>query len=221
MAKGPWEERVGRLLIPKGTNEYAPDFLWSHKCPDMIHGGQPKVDFHACDRTGVWWSIEVKQIPEARKSFNIDSRDFISAGQIECLTAVAQASASVVLLAVGRGNRLYIFDWRRLQCQYRERTKANFPKPGLFQLAEALTHLTFTRWASWEETPFRHGVLTLLEVERKSRRSATRMTKRSPSNSSPKPGESASTLKPTASILTNRTRTSKITGTSTVTRKPK
>lgn len=107
MSKGPWESRVGMLLDP----ERHPQFVYSYKPPDSMHGGQPKIDWFACDKLGSFWLIEVKELPETRQSINLMTE--VTAGQREGLTAVACSEYGNPLLAVGRGIHLYVFDWRQ------------------------------------------------------------------------------------------------------------
>jgi hypothetical protein len=107
MPKSAWEARVGMLLSP-------PDFPYSFKPYDSgMYGGQPRLDWLACDLTGVFWAIEAKMLPANRKTFRLDT--LVSAGQAQALDAVATCVCSVALLAVGRGTELYFYDWRKIQ----------------------------------------------------------------------------------------------------------
>jgi hypothetical protein len=101
-----WEPRVGKLLHP----EYFP---WSFKPADSSkYGGQPRIDYLACDLYGRFWMVEVKQLREDRKSINIEID--VTIGQRNALDAVSEVGA-VALLAVGCGSRLYIFTWERIR----------------------------------------------------------------------------------------------------------
>lgn len=106
--KSPWEKRVGMLLDPEQHNE----FLYSYKPVDSQHGGQPKLDWFACDLLGRFWLIEVKWLPDNRRSINLMTE--VSAGQREALTAVALSETGISLLAVGQRDSLRIFDWREV-----------------------------------------------------------------------------------------------------------
>ena len=105
--KSPWEERVGMLLDPAKNVS----FVWSFKPVDsMAYGGQPRIDWIACDLLGWHWLIEVKKLADFRKTFNL--LNDISPGQRQTLDAVAESLYGVSLLAIGHGTTLYIFDWR-------------------------------------------------------------------------------------------------------------
>jgi hypothetical protein len=109
--KGQWEARVGKLLVE-------PDFVWSFKPPDSpLYGGQPRVDWLACDRWGKFWMIEVKQASADRKSISI--KNDVSAGQIRALNAIANGNG-VALLAIGQGPALYIHSWRVAWLRYQQ-----------------------------------------------------------------------------------------------------
>jgi hypothetical protein len=109
MPKTAWEARVGMLLDPARGK----DFVWSYKPADSaMYGGQPRVDWLACDRNGRMWMIEVKSSPADRKSITLERE--VSPGQIAALDAVATSSTGVALLAVGHEKTLYIFDWRKI-----------------------------------------------------------------------------------------------------------
>lgn len=150
MSKGPWESRVGMLL--KQTEH----FNRAIKVPDSaLYGGQPRIDWIACDKAGRHWEVEVKQLPEDRQSINL--RTEVSAGQREALTQVSRTTVGVALLAVGRGDTLYIFDWGRVLWQWRKHNDQNreHPEqmtalPSLLPLASAPLALKWTGQKAWE-----------------------------------------------------------------------
>lgn len=110
MTKSAWESRVGSLLDPSAHSE----FVYSYKPYDSaLYGGQPRIDWLACDRVGRFWIIEVKKLPDGRKSF--DPKKLCSPGQIQALDAVAGSGVGVPLLAIGVDDLLYFFDWRKIQ----------------------------------------------------------------------------------------------------------
>ena len=109
MSKGPWEERVGMLLHPDRHSE----FVYSYKPPDSMHGGQPKIDWHACDKAGRYWLIEVKQLPDGQQSFKIDTQ--VTPGQRQALDALINSQSGVAMLAVGCGSFLYFYNWRHVR----------------------------------------------------------------------------------------------------------
>lgn len=107
MPKSPWEARVGMLLDPARNTA----FVWSFKPYDSgAYGGQPRIDYIACDILGRHWLIEVKNMPVTRKTFGLLTD--ISPGQRAALDAVCESLYGVALLAIGRDKTLYIFDWR-------------------------------------------------------------------------------------------------------------
>jgi hypothetical protein len=130
-----WEPRVGKLLHP----EYFP---WSFKPADSSrYGGQPRIDYLACDLYGCFWMIEVKQLGPDRKSINIEND--VSIGQRNALDAVSEVGA-VALLAVGCGSRLYIFTWERIRWL---QSQGHWPRV-LLNDASAIFHWTGpTDWA--------------------------------------------------------------------------
>lgn len=106
MVMKTWEPRVGKLL----NDLY---FVWSYKAPDSPrYGGQPRVDYIACDIYGTFWMVEVKQLAVDRKSINIQRE--LTAGQQSALEAIHDVCGSA-LLAVGRGDTLYVFTWGRVK----------------------------------------------------------------------------------------------------------
>lgn len=136
--KGQWESRVGMLL----NSEKHPEFVYSFKPVDSgMYGGQPRLDWLACDYMGRFWMIEVKQLGERDKRLNI--RTEVSPGQKDGLSAVADSQAGVSLLAVGHGANLYLFDWRdiRWRCEPGEQP--------LLPMEDAFLTLTWTGPKSW------------------------------------------------------------------------
>lgn len=109
MPKTEWERRVGMLLDPEKHD----DFVWSYKPHDSaLYGGQPRLDWLACDRVGRFWVIEVKTAGKGRKSITLERE--LSPGQITALDAVAASKFGVALLAVGHETTLHVFDWRKI-----------------------------------------------------------------------------------------------------------
>lgn len=104
MSKGPWEGRVGKLLGGK-------DFAYYYKPVDGEHAGPVKIDWLACDRYGYFWMIEVKQIDKNAQRFPLS---IVTPLQRMALLDAARANHSVVLLAVGRGKDLLLYDWRKV-----------------------------------------------------------------------------------------------------------
>lgn len=101
-----WEPRVGKLFHP----DYFP---WTYKAPDSPRfGGQPRIDYLACDVYGRFWMVEVKQLQPDRKSINIEND--VPIGQRNALDAVSDVGA-VAALAVGCGSTLYVFLWERVR----------------------------------------------------------------------------------------------------------
>ena len=102
--KGPWEKRVGLLLRNKSQ------FTWAYSAPDTgLYGGQTRIDWIACDAVGCFWMIEVKQLPESRKTFTVEKE--VSPGQRIALTSVTESSHGTAILAIGIGKELYLYDW--------------------------------------------------------------------------------------------------------------
>jgi len=174
MSKGPWEERVGSLL--KG-----PGFAWAYKPVDSpLHGGAVRIDWLACDRLGMFWMVEVKSVPLSARSFNLENPKFISALQIEALDAVGQASASEVHLAVGQGQRLYIFDWRRLRWLHKQQSGRS---KGLIPLLNADATLEYTTRKAWKEIPLGQVVQSFLRTTPDTPTGSTPATETKPSGS--------------------------------------
>lgn len=134
--KSPWEKRVGDLLSP-------PDFVWSYKPPDsQFYGGQPRVDWLACDSTGLFWMIEVKWLAESRASINLMTE--VSPGQRDALNAV-DSGQGIALLAIGRGSYLFVHSWSLVWSLYQSRLTAGTPFPERLRLSDpSLMHLC--RW---------------------------------------------------------------------------
>jgi hypothetical protein len=108
MTKSNWESRVGMLLDPTKHGE----FVYSYKPVDGPHGGQPKIDWFACDVMGRFWLIEVKWLPESRRSINLMKE--VTAGQRQGLSAVGLSEAGIALLAIGQGKTLRIYSYREV-----------------------------------------------------------------------------------------------------------
>jgi hypothetical protein len=108
--KSPWEARVGKLLDPA----LHPEIVYSFKPYDSsMYGGQPRLDWLACDRTGRFIGVEVKHLDARRKSINLEKD--LTAGQINALNAISRSAVGIALLAVGREKTLYLFDWHKIQ----------------------------------------------------------------------------------------------------------
>jgi hypothetical protein len=138
MAKGQWESRVGMLL----NSEKHPEFVYSFKPVDSgMYGGQPRIDWLACDFMGRFWMIEVKQLDERSKRLNL--RTEVSPGQKDGLNGVADSQAGVSLLAVGHGANLYLFDWRDI------RWRSDPDELPLLLMTDAFLILTWTGPKSW------------------------------------------------------------------------
>jgi len=151
MPKSPWEKRVGMLLDP----EKHPEFLYSYKPPDTMHGGQPKLDWFACDTLGRFWLIEVKWLPETRVSINL--RTEVTAGQTDALNQVAFSETGVPLLAVGRGDRLWVYDWREVISWQLQQSTENLSR--LLPLGAATFQLRWFGPKAWD-----HSLYSLVGV---------------------------------------------------------
>jgi hypothetical protein len=136
--KTEWEKRIGMLLDARKQA----DFVYSYKPIDGMHGGQPKVDWFACDRNGWMWMIEVKSLPENRQSINLMGE--VTAGQRQALDAVAASHNGVALLVVGQGNALHFFDWRDIGWLAHER-----PGSPLLPLDPSFLTLIWTGPKGW------------------------------------------------------------------------
>ena len=104
-----WEARVRILLEGR-------EILWHYKAPDSQgYGGKPRIDFVACDILGRFLGIEVKSLPDTRKSFTIDKE--VPAVQRDILTRIGSSANGCAILAVGSGTDvLYLYNWRKI-CQ--------------------------------------------------------------------------------------------------------
>jgi hypothetical protein len=159
--KSPWESRVGKLLDPETYDE----FLYSYKPVDGLHGGQPKIDWFACDKTGRFWLIEVKWLAENRRSINLETD--VTAGQREGLTAVASSEQGVALLAVGQGTTLSIFDWREVISW----STRNYPNPLLPIGGDLRTiRLRWTGPKTWNHPLYEYVIEWLINPTEQSRR---------------------------------------------------
>lgn len=190
--KGPWEARVGKLLVP-------PDFAWSFKPPDsQFYGGQPRIDWLACDYQGRFWMVEVKQVGTDRQTINLLSD--VSATQAQALNAVANGYGMTVL-AVGKGDTLYIHSWRMAWLQYQKGLEEGVTKPELLKLTgPSLRHqYEWTGPKAWKNHELYYQFIQLGVV----RDPIQRMT-RSPSERLLGTASLASTWRPEDSTLTQQ-----------------
>lgn len=140
MVKSAWESRVGMLLDP----EKHPEFVYSYKPHDSaMYGGQPRIDWLACDQVGRFWMIEVKSLDPKRRSINLE-RD-VSPGQRAAMNAVMLSGVGVPLLMVGQEKTLYVFDWRKISWLL----SGHRSPPPLLPLSEALFALGWTGPKAW------------------------------------------------------------------------
>jgi hypothetical protein len=138
--KTAWEQRVGMLLSPAKH----PTFVYSFKPVDSsMYGGQPRIDWHACDISGRYWMIEVKSLPANRRSINLVND--VTVGQREGLCGVAASTCGIALLAVGQDRALYIFDWREVWQRFERMPTTN----RLLPLDAAFLTLTWTGPKGW------------------------------------------------------------------------
>jgi hypothetical protein len=137
--KTPWEARIGLLLEPR----LHPEFVYSYKPYDSpMYGGQPRIDWHACDQLGRYWMIEVKSIPNSRRSINLLSD--VTPGQRQALSGVAKSDVGVPILAVGQNRTLYLFDWRAIAWRA-EPASALHPAPNpLLLMTETMLQLEWS-----------------------------------------------------------------------------
>lgn len=136
--KTEWETRIGMLLDSRKHMH----FKYSFKPPDSRHGGQPRLDWFACDVHGKFWLIEVKSLPMNRQSLNLHND--VTPGQRDALTSVTESLGGVALLAVGRGNALHFFNWRQVRCQLEQ------PSPNpLLPLEDSFLTLIWTGPKGW------------------------------------------------------------------------
>jgi hypothetical protein len=138
--KSHWEARVGLLLDPLKHTQ----FTWSYKPPDsQMYGGQPRIDWLACDLIGRFWMVEVKHLADERLSINLN-RD-VTPGQRAALDGVSASQTGVALLAVGHHDTLHWFDWRMVGWQLTpESTNPLLP------MADSLLSMTWTGPKSWD-----------------------------------------------------------------------
>jgi hypothetical protein len=137
--KGPWESRVGLLLDPA---LYPEDFAYSFKPADSaLYGGQPRIDWLAADYLGRFWMIEVKHLPENRKSINLLSE--VSAGQRAALNALGLSAFGLPVLAIGQGSTLHVFAWRDVVAWIATGS-------SLLPLTETLVHLDWSGPKAWK-----------------------------------------------------------------------
>lgn len=153
--KSPWEARVGMLLDPEKHDE----FMYSYKPVDGPHGGQPKIDWLACDTQGRFWMIEVKCLPESRKSINLMTE--VTAGQRQGLAAVAWSETGIALLAVGQEKLLRIYSYWEVMAWMSEQWPTVDPSnPSLLLPLDAARpiHLRWSGPKSWD-----HSLFSLVE----------------------------------------------------------
>jgi hypothetical protein len=105
--KTPWEDRV-RMLLNK------PEIVWYYKAPDgKLYGGQPRLDFVACDIFGRFIMIEVKSLPSSYKSFM--PANLVPSVQQDALDRIAGTASGVAILAVGHDDILRLYSWGRIR----------------------------------------------------------------------------------------------------------
>lgn len=151
MTKSDWEKRVGMLLDPEKHDE----FVYSYKPVDGPHGGQPKIDWFACDHMGRFWMIEVKWLPESRRSINLMTE--VTAGQRQGLSAVGLSQTGIALLAIGQGKTLRFYDYREVMAwliEYYDDTRSLEQQSLLLPVDGLLAFLTL-QWSgpkSWDHS---------------------------------------------------------------------
>jgi hypothetical protein len=107
MPKTPWEDRV-KMLLTK------PEIVWYYKAPDgKMYGGQPRIDFVACDIFGRFIMIEVKSLPDAAKSFV--PKNLVPPVQQDALDKIAGTASGVAILAVGHEGILRLYSWGKIR----------------------------------------------------------------------------------------------------------
>jgi hypothetical protein len=103
MPKTPWENRV-KMLLTK------PEIVWYYKAPDgKMYGGQPRIDFVACDIFGRFIMIEVKSLADTAKSFI--PKALVPPVQQDALDRIASTASGVAILAVGHEDILRLYNW--------------------------------------------------------------------------------------------------------------
>jgi hypothetical protein len=191
MTKTPWEARVGMLL------KHPQDFAWAFKPVDSrLYGGQPRLDWIACDVDGLYWLVEVKALAADRRSINL--RTDVTPGQRDALMKVDATSYGVALLAIGQGNTLYIFDWGQVRWRL-EREYANEKNLQLLPLASASWAIRWTGPTAWKQFRFRPLLLQEPVIDQSGGTPPTLIVPAPPSR---KPVSSQSTSRPEGSIPT-------------------
>jgi hypothetical protein len=105
--KTPWEDRV-KMLLNK------PEIVWYYKAPDgTMYGGQPRLDFVACDIFGRFIMIEVKSVTHTAKTFS--PRVIVPAVQQDALNKIAETASGVAILAVGHEGILRLYNWGKIR----------------------------------------------------------------------------------------------------------
>lgn len=189
--KGAWESRVGLLLRNPAH------FVWAYKPADSaLYGGQPRIDWLACNRLGGFWMVEVKQLASNRKSINL--LNDVSPGQRDALTAIATTTFGVSLLAVGQAETLYMFDWRKIV--WRLKQDVGFRAHQLVSLRSAPIQVQWTGATSWANDQQVYQALQNLRSQRASRNIPPTLIV--PERLRKFTGSSASTSKPEDSIPT-------------------
>lgn len=141
MAKGPWESRVGKLII-------YPYFPYSYKPVDSpLHGGAVRMDRLAADNYGYFWMFEIKSM-NGRASLNLENPDDIRPLQVSALNDLAETTRGVPVLAVGCKDILYLWGWRHVWAQYQWLKREAEHQPKNFR-PELLPFKTATATAIW------------------------------------------------------------------------
>lgn len=105
--KTPWEDRV-RMLLNK------PEIVWYYKAPDgKMYGGQPRLDFVACDIFGRFIMIEVKSLPSGLSSF-VPAK-LVPTVQQDALDKISGTASGVAILAVGHEGILRLYSWSKIR----------------------------------------------------------------------------------------------------------
>lgn len=195
MSKSDWENRVGMLLDPHRST----DFVYSYKPIDGMHGGQPKIDWHACDRLGRYWMIEVKWIPDNRRSINYISE--ITPGQRDGLSAISMSKHGVALLMVGQGKTLYLFDWHEVTMWVLEEQHRQAMDPSPLQDQSLLLpfDVAFERYPWSGPKSWTYRLLDTVEANLERYDDLTQTTQTEPVVLSPAPEPSRPTLRRKAS----------------------
>jgi hypothetical protein len=126
-----------------------PEFVYSFKPADGgMYGGQPRIDWHACDITGRYWLVEVKQHPDEKHLFNI--RTAVSPGQRDALDGVAMSTIGIALLAIGCSDYLFVFDWRDIGWRWRSDAQPSQQKLGMVEAKLALQWKGPKSWMAYK-----------------------------------------------------------------------